>query len=145
VSQTTRVYDASQVSMIFMGAIIDSGFADGAFLKIEQTHPDYNTYIGADGEVTRAPSLTRHAKITVMLGQSSSGNAKLSGINNIDILAHNGAGIGIMFVKDRLGTSLYTAQHCWIAQAPDVQFANEPGPREWHLECSDLIRFDGGN
>jgi hypothetical protein len=142
---TTRVYDASQVSMLFMGAIIDSGFADGPFLKIEQSHQDFEAVIGTDGEVTRYPTLTRHAKITIMLMQSSTGNSKLSAINNLDIVSHNGAGIGPMFVRDLLGTSIYTAAHCWIAQAPDIQFDRAAGPREWKLECSDLIRFDGAN
>jgi hypothetical protein len=141
----TKVYDASQVSMSFMGAVIDSGYADGPFLKVEQTHQDFETVIGTDGETTRYPTLTRNAKVTILLKQSSSGNAKLSAINNIDIASHNGAGIGPMFIRDRLGTSVYSAQHCWIAQPPDVQMDRSAGPREWHLECSDLVRFDGGN
>lgn len=142
---STRVYNADKVSMLFMGAIIDSGLADGPFLKIEQSAADFEAVVGTDGEVTRYQTNNRHTKITVMLMQSSQGNAKLSAINNLDVASGNGAGIGPMNIRDTLGTSLYTAAHCWIAKAPDVQFDRAAGPREWQLECSDLIRFDGNN
>jgi hypothetical protein len=142
---TTRVYNADKITLMFMGAIIDSGFADGPFCKIEQSAADFESVVGTDGEVTRYQTNNRVAKISVMLMQSSQGNAKFSAINNLDRASGNGAGIGPMQIRDLLGTSVYTAAHCWIAKPPDVQFDRAAGPREWLLECADLIRFDGGN
>lgn len=142
---STKVYDADQVSIVLMGIPISSGYADGAFLKIEQESADFTVKKGTDGSTTRSKTLDFNAKITLMLMQSSDGNAQLSAIRAADLAAPNGAGIGPMLVRDRAGTSLYTAAHCWIEKPPDVEFAREASPREWTLHCSDLVRLDGGN
>jgi hypothetical protein len=142
---STRSYDAANVTLSFMGAVIDSGFADGEFCTVEQDAADFEKVVGTDGEVTRYPTHNRAAKITVKLLQSSQGNAKLSAINLIDVTVGNGAGIGPMIIRDRGGSSIYTAAHCWISKSPDVKFDRAPTPREWMLECADLVRVDGGN
>lgn len=142
---STKIYDADQVSMVFMGVPISSGFADGEFLRIEQVSEDFTAKVGTDGETTRSKTKNRNAKITLRLMQSSDGNAALSAINNIDILGSNGAGVGPMLVRDRQGTSLYGASKCWIEKPPDVSFDREATEREWTLHCADLTRLDGGN
>lgn len=141
----TKTYNAADVTCSFMGIPIDSGYADGEFVTIAQTAADFEVVVGTDGEVTRTQTNNRHATITLKLMQTSDGNAALSAINNLDRASGNGAGIGPMLIRDRNGTSLYTAVHCWIAKPPDVSFDRVATPREWTLECSDLIRFDGGN
>jgi Protein of unknown function (DUF3277) len=142
---TVKVYDANQVSMIFMGIPITSGYEDGEFLTIEQTMADFEVVTGTDGSVTRYRTNNRHATIKVKLMQSSSGNAALSVINTLDISTPGGAGIGPMLIRDRQGTSIYTASKCWVAKPPDVKFDRKPVAREWILECADLVRLDGGN
>ncbi len=140
-----KIYDADQVSLSFMGVPIDSGYADGEFVTVEQSEQDFTAKIGTDGEVTRSKTNNRHAVIKVKLMQSSSGNAALSAINNLDVATPGGAGVGPMLIRDRKGTSLYTASKCWIAKPPDVSFDREATSREWQLECANLVRFDGGN
>lgn len=142
---TTKVYDADQVSMVFMGIPISSGLADGTFLEIEQEEDDFTHKVGTDGETTRSKTNNRNADVKVHLMQSSDGNAALSAINNLDRLAPNGAGVGPMLVRDRQGTSLFTASKCWIRKPPDAAFAREANERVWTLHCSDLMRLDGGN
>ena len=144
-SSATKVYDADQVSMVFMSIPVSSGYDDGTFLEIEQNEDDFKVKVGTDGETTRSKTNNHNADIKVHLMQSSDGNAAFSTINNLDKLAPNGTGIGPMLVRDRSGTSLYTAAHCWIQKPPDVTFAREPSDRVWTLHCSDLVRFDGGN
>lgn len=142
---SAKVYDADQVVMVFMGIPISSGYADGEFLTIEQEAQDFETKVGTDGEVTRSKTNNRHAIIKVKLMQSSDGNAALSAINNVDIAASGGLGIGPMLIKDLQGTTLYTAAKCWIAKPPDVSFDRTATAREWTLECAQLLRLDGGN
>ena len=142
---TTKVYDADQVSMVFMNVPISSGLADGEFLTISQDEDDFLTVTGTDGDTTRSKSNNRNADIKVRLMQSSDGNAALSAINNLDKNAPNGAGIGSMFIRDRQGTSLYTAAHCWVKKPPEPTFDRKAKEREWTLHCSDLVRLDGGN
>jgi hypothetical protein len=127
------------------GLPIESGFDDGEFLRIEQEADDFVDKAGTDGEVTRSKTNDRRATITIILMQSSDGNALLSGLNNIDRLAGNGAGVGPLLVRDRQGTALYAAAECWISKPPDVSFDREPTAREWTLRCASLERFDGSN
>jgi Protein of unknown function (DUF3277) len=127
------------------GALIDSGFPDGEFCKIEQSSQDYGDVVGTDGEVCRYPTNDHSATITITLLQSSACNARLSAINNLDKLLANGAGIGPMLIRDRTGTTVFAAAHSWIAKPPDAAFDRAPGPRAWMIRCSDLTRFDGGN
>lgn len=142
---STKIYDADQVSLVFMGIPIDSGYADGEFLTIEQSEADFTVVVGTDGQVTRSKTGNRHATIMLKLMQTSSGNAALSAINNLDVSTPGGAGVGPMLVRDRQGTSLYTAVACWVAKPPNVSFDRAAGPREWTLEVGSLIRLDGGN
>lgn len=141
----TKVYDADQVSVVLMGVPISSGYADGEFLRIEQEAEDFTHKVGTDGEVTRSKTNNRVAKVTLRLMQSSDGNAALSAINNLDRSAPNGAGIGPFLVRDRQGTSLFTASKCWISKPPNVTMAREATEREWELTVADLVRLDGGN
>lgn len=140
-----KVYDSDQVSLVFMGIPIDSGYAEGSFLTIEQSEQDFEVKVGTDGEVTRSKTNNRHATIKVKLMQTSSGNTALSALNNLDVATPGGAGVGPMLIRDRQGTSLYTAGKCWIAKPPDVDFDRSATSREWTLECANLIRFDGSN
>jgi len=142
----TKRYDAAQVTLFFMGLLINSGYADGEFLTIVQETPDYETVVGTDGEVSRSRTNNRHAVIMVKLAQTSQGNTLFSTLSNAGILAANGADIGPMMVRDRVsGICVFSAAHCWIAKPPDVSFDNKVTMREWQLECSDLVRFDGGS
>lgn len=139
-------YDAAQVTMVFMGLLIDSGFADGEFLTIEASAPDYETVVGTDGEVSRSRTNNRHATIMVKLAQTSDGNTFLTALLTAGLLAKNGADVGPMLVRDRVsGTCTWTASKCWIAKPPNVSLDNKVTMREWTLECADLQRLDTGS
>ena len=140
-----KVYDANEVTVNVAGLPIESGFDDGEFVRIEQEAEDFIDKVGTDGEVTRSKTNDRRATITILLMQSSDGNALLSGLNNLDRLAGNGAGVGPFLVRDRQGTALYAGAECWISKPPDVSFDREPTAREWTLRVASLERFDGGN
>lgn len=140
-----KVYDANEVTLNVAGLPIESGFDDGEFIRIEQEAEDFIDKVGTDGEVTRSKTNDRRATVSILLMQSSDGNALLSGLNNLDRLAGNGAGVGPLLVRDRQGTSLYAAAECWVSKPPDVSFDREPTAREWTLRVASLERFDGGN
>lgn len=140
-----KVYDASEVSFVFAGLPIDSGYADGEFIRIEKTEPDFKAVTGTDGEVTRSKTGSSHHTITLVLMQSSSGNALLSAIRNVDLLGKNGAGVGPILIRDRQGTSIYVGSKAWIAAPPKVSFDRAASSREWTFECADMVRVDGGN
>jgi hypothetical protein len=139
-------YDAAQMTLVFMGILIDSGFAEGEFLTIEQTAPTYEVVIGTDGEVSRSRTNNQHATITVKLAATSDGNTFFGALLNVGMLAANGSDIGPMLVRDRVsGTCTYTASKCWIAAPPAVSYDNKVTMRDWKLECADLVRIDTGS
>jgi hypothetical protein len=139
-------YDAAQVTLVFMGILIDSGFADGEFLTIEQSAPDYETVVGTDGEVSRSRTNNRHATIMVKLAHTSNGNTFFSALSNLGLLAKNGADVGPMMVRDRVsGVCTYLASKCWIAKPPAISYDNKVTMRDWQLECADLVRVDAGS
>lgn len=140
-----KVYDANEVTVNVAGLPIESGFDDGEFVRIEQESDDFVDKVGTDGEVTRSKTNDRRATVSILLMQSSDANALLSGLNNIDRLAGNGAGVGPLLIRDRQGLALYAAAECWISKPPDVSFDREPTAREWTLRVASLERFDGGN
>jgi hypothetical protein len=140
-----KVYDSNEVSVSIAGIPLDSGYDGGEFLRIEQESDDFSDVVGTDGEVTRSKTNDRRATITLLLMQSSQGNALLSALNNIDRLAGNGAGVGPFLCRDRQGTALYVAAEAWISKPPNVSFDSTATAREWTLRCAVLERFDGGN
>jgi hypothetical protein len=140
-----KVYDADEVTISIAGLPIDSGYDDGEFCRIEQESDDFTDKVGTDGEVTRSKTNDRRATCSIILMQSSSGNALLSGLSNVDKLSGNGAGVGAFLVRDRQSTTLYAAAECWVQKAPDVSFDREPTAREWKIRIANLDRFDGSN
>jgi hypothetical protein len=144
-SNSTKIYDADQVAMVFMGVPISSGLNDGVFLEIEQMAEDFTVKVGTDGEVTRSKTNNAVIKIKLHLMQSSGGNVFLSAINLLDKLGSNGAGVGPMLVSDLQGTTAIAAASCWISKPPDMTFDREATERVWELTAVTSARLDGGN
>lgn len=143
--QKFHVYDFDQVSCVMAGLPIEGGYAEDSGIEIEPMSPDFNTVVGADGDVTRSKTNDRRATVRITLMQTSESNALLSTLNNIDKNAPNGAGVGPMLIKDNQGTSLYAGEKSWIAKPPTVAFTKKGEARVWEFEVAHLNRFDGGN
>lgn len=140
-----KIYDADQIVLVIADIPISSGYADGEFCRVEQDTDDFTDVVGTDGEVTRSKSNDRRATVSVVLMQSSDGNAALSTLNNLDVNTPGGAGVGGLLIKDLQGTTLFTSDKCWIAKPPNASFDRGPTSREWKIRVAKLVRFDGGN
>jgi hypothetical protein len=139
-------YDAAQVTVVLMGILIDSGYSEGEFLTIAQDAPDYEKYVGTDGQVGRSRTNNNSATLKLKLMQTSDGNTFLGALRTAGLLAANGADIGPLLIRDRVsGTCTYTAANCWISKPPDVTYDSKITEREWELQCDDLIRVDTGS
>lgn len=142
--KATKVYDADAVEIIVAGFPIDSGFADGEFLRIEQESDDFTDVAGTDGEVARSKTNDRRATATIILMQTSAGNQVLSALSNLDRLTPNGAGIAPFLVRDGNGDTLYEAASAWVMRPPNVSFDRAATNREWQIRLGDLVRNDAG-
>lgn len=141
---SVKIYDANRVNLLLAGLIIDSGFADGEFCRIEQDTDDFTDVVGTDGEVARSKTNDRRVTITLTLLQTSDGNTKLTTLNNVDRKANNGAGIGPFLIADKSGLALMSGQ-CWVAKPPTTVYDRGATAREWKLRAVWDVRFDGGS
>lgn len=140
-----KVYDGDQVTVNFSGLPIESGYADGEFVRIEQENPSFGAVQGTDGEVARFKTNQSLTRVTIILMQTSAANALLSALLNVDQAASNGAGVAPILIRDRQGLSVFAAPEAWIEGPPAVAYGREPGAREWAIMCANPKRFDGGN
>ena len=140
-----KVYNADEVTLTIAGALIESGYADGEFLRVEQDSDDFVDVVGTDGEVAVGRTNDRRATITVLLMQTSDGNDVLSALSNLARSSPGLAGAGPLYIRDRNGRTVYRSSSCWIAKPPDASFDRTATSREWKIRCDRLVRFDGGN
>lgn len=142
---TMKVYDADQITILIGAILVDSGFADGEFCRVEQDEDDFKKVVGTDGSVTRSKTNNRTARITIILNQTSESNQAFTALRTLDISTPNGAGIVPVLIKDRQGNTVFEAEHGWIAKAPDVSFDRVSTNREWVFDTGRLDRNDAGN
>lgn len=142
---TTRFYDPNRVSIIIAGLPISSGFAEEEMITIERESDAFTDVVGVDGEVSRSKLFDNRATVKLKLMQTSPNNALLTAMYLQDKLGDNGAGVGPFAMKDKGGTTLYTAEHCWISKPPDVTMATKATAREWTIRVASLLEFAGGN
>lgn len=141
---SVKIYNAKEITCVFAGLDIDSGFADGDFISIEQSEDDFGTMVGADGEIVRFQTNNQLCTILITLLQTSEGNTKLTVVNNLDKSSGNGAGVGPLLIRDRLGLALHMFSKAWIAAPPRVVYSKGAQGREWKLQGETTKRFDGG-
>lgn len=132
-----REYSQNDV-VVIAGGIAISGFADGEAISIERASEDFTTYVGNDGETTRAATNNGLARATITLAQSSESNQYLTGL----LL---GKSVFPVMIKDQNGGSIYASEQAYIERQPTASFARDVGTREWILVMPDLVWNEGGN
>jgi hypothetical protein len=140
-----HILDCNETAVVVCGIPIEGGYGEDTFIEIEQTSADFETVVGADGDVTRSKTNDRRATVRLTLLETAVANGLLSALNNIDRRAGNGAGVGPLLIKRGDGTALYAAEKSWIAQPPQVTMAKGAEARVWEIAVASLERFDGGS
>lgn len=139
-NQTVKVFSADQHSVSLAGILINSGWADGEFVSVEQASDSYGDKVGADGEVVRFAMLDRRGTAKIKVLSTSDGNAELSALHNADIAAPNGAGVGVFELRDLAsGVLLAHADHAWIQKPPAVSRGREVSEQEWTIRLAHLV------
>ncbi len=142
----TKVYNSDEITILLGPVLIDEGFADGEFLRIEQASEDAQSVVGTNGEVAVSRTNDRRATITILLLQTASANQGLSVLSNAFKLSPNSTGaIHPFLASDQNGASKYAAKNAWVMKPPDVSYDRTAQTREWQIECANLLRNDGGN
>lgn len=128
----TKTYNAKEVTVSIAGRVIESGWADGDFVKIARVSDDWSDKSGADGEVARSKNNDNRCDVNLMLMQTSDGNSVMSQIRAADLAAPNGAGIGQFIMRDQFGSTIVRGQ-CWIVKPSDITRGREAGGTDWKL------------
>jgi hypothetical protein len=138
----TRTYDPGEHLLSFLGIAL-TAFGPDTFIDAARAEDGFKLTVGAGGEVARSRSRNRTGRVTITLLASSPENDLLMQAVIAD--EATGEGIGPLFLKDRLGTTVLHAENAWVAKVPDTKRAKEVGVYEWALDCADLEIFAGGN
>lgn len=137
-----RLFDSDGYFTSFAG-IVASGFADGEWFSIERDTPAFSDVAGTDGEVTRSKTNDDRATIKLKLMQSSPVNDLLSALYNLDKNTPKGAGIGPFLHRDTNGSTLFSAEACWISEEPPMKQDRTATEREWTFRVAKLISHHG--
>jgi len=136
-----RSFDPKEVSVI-IGEFIIAGFSDDV-ITVARDNPNFEMVVGADGEATRVKSNDRSGTITITLQQASPSNDDLTSLVILDELSN--AGVRPFFMKDNLGTTIFSAATCYIEMIPEAAFSKTQNDRSWVLKTDNLIQFLGSN
>lgn len=128
-----KTYSPADVSLIVGGSIIKFNS-----VTARRNEPLNTMTVGTQGEVTRTKNASTLGTVTIVLPQSSTGNAILSAKAIVN-------GLESIIVKDNLGASLATFPTAAFTELPESEFAKEHGERSWELQGSMPIHFVGGN
>ncbi len=129
---------------ISLGGAIFDGFGASTVLAITQ-EPIFTKVVSGDGRVTRSKTLDRSATISITVMSSSMANDFMTALANVDLLGKNGAGVVPFLATDGSGRAVYEASKAWISAWPDVDVQREATEYTWTIECSKLVRYDGGS
>lgn len=140
------VYSARQVKVTVGAFSVDSGRADGDFVKISQTEERFSVKQGIDGEGTRSDTGSVIFRVTITVAQTSKANAYFSALYLGDIKADGGAGIVPLGVVDLGGKDLFATKSAWIVKMPDATKGKESGTHDWEFDCHDpSVHILGGH
>jgi hypothetical protein len=144
------VADADQYRLMVAGVAISqgagqSGYADGEFFTSDWADDLFKAVVGTDGSVARSKVNNRLINMTVSLLQTSSSNAYLSSLFNLDINQPNGAGIGSFVLQDLQGTTLILCTRAWISKPAPVSLDRAAKERKWNFQGIASTYVVGGN
>ncbi len=128
-------YDPRLVTVIIDGIFI-TGFAEGSFVECEKDEENYSTYVGAQGEVSRARNANPIGTITLTTKSTSPSNGYLSGkARSKDMFP--------VQVIDGNGNFKAGGNECWIEKPASWEGSDEISEREWVIKVADYDQTEG--
>lgn len=143
-SETLKTYMADEVVIVIGPVLVESGYADDEFCRIEFESDDTEDVVGTDGEVAVSRTNDLRATITILLMQTADASIGLSALSNLTRKAAAMAGAIVPTeVFDPQGAKLWAAENSWIQRPPDVSYGRVAQSREWAVRCAHLNRING--
>lgn len=128
------VYNCKDILMSF-GPHSLSGYADDAFLTIEDMAEEAAPVSGCDGTVVASLDPNPCIKVTITNLYGVRANKILSGLSarlkDGDLLVFP------LLIKKKNGEILLSAESAWIAKTPNSDFGKKASNRQWIIYTAD--------
>lgn len=131
-----KEYDPRDVSVI-VDEHVATGLGDGTFVQVEKSEENYETYVGAQGEITRARNVNPLGQITVTLQNTSPTNAVFNKLAKSKDTFE-------AFVIDRNNDTIKAGgSNCWFEKPADREWGDETSEIEWTIIVGDYDITEG--
>jgi hypothetical protein len=134
-------FDPAKIAVIIGGVEIQ-GFSDGTFVRIDAGGVDWETVMGADGDVVRVKKQNRLHTLTLTLLQTSPSNDVLSAWRVLDKATLEGAVAAV--VRDLNGSTVISADYAYITEVPTGAFGDGIEKRVWGITLYDASLAESG-
>lgn len=125
-----REFDRRDVSLVVDGQVV-TGYAEGTFITCAKEEDTYTSYVGAQGEVTRARNAHPLGTITITLQATSPSNTLLSR------LARQRETFPVRVVDRNSPGATIGGSEAWVQKPANLEFAAEVSGREWTIVVAD--------
>lgn len=124
----------------------EGGYGEDEVMTLEWAEDQFTTYVGADGEVSRASTNNGVATVTLTYAQTAAANDRLTAILKLDLATPNGAGAGMFVARDTQGRMVVAGERSWIMGYPGLTFGKTIQTVQWKIQIADasIASFIGG-
>lgn len=134
---TPQVFTYSADDLIvIIGGMSVSGLAEGSAVKIKRNKAIFDEKVGMQGDVTRIRNTDKTGLITLELLKSAPTNQALSALALVD--ENTGDGIFPILIKSPNNLTIAAAEHAYIKEWPEIDFADTETSVQWQIAAADL-------
>jgi hypothetical protein len=142
-----KAWNIRDLSLSLNAVPLDGGgYAEDELMSLEWAEDQFTTYVGSDGEVSRASTNNGVATVTLKYAQTANANDRLTALHLADLALPNGAGAGVFQARDKQGRLVVLSNRAWVKGLPPLTLGKTIQVFEWKIELADarLTSFIGG-
>lgn len=99
--------------------------------------------VGADGTVMHSLNANRSGRIAINLLRTSSQNAVLQALYDLQTLSSATHGLNTILVTDTARGDVASGYQCAFARQPDLGFQKNPRIQTWIFDCGEVNIIQG--
>lgn len=131
------IYNCKDI-LIGLGPYRLTGYADDAFLSIEDMAEEAAPTAGCDGAVVVSLDPNPCSKVTITNLYGVQANRILN--NLAQRLRDGDLQMFPLLIKKKSGEVIFSAEEAWVAKTPNSDFGRKAGSRQWVLYTADSER-----
>ena len=131
------IYNCKDI-LIGLGPYRLTGYADDAFLSVEDMAEEAAPTAGCDGAVVVSLDPNPCSKVTITNLYGVQANHILN--NLAQRLRDGDLQMFPLLIKKKSGEVIFSAEEAWVAKTPNSDFGRKAGNRQWILYTADSER-----